>query len=259
MTKHKIAKKDKSLKKPKEMNETNETKNIMNRKNHEDSENTIQNEIYKLHVVIVHHGLGTKVIHIAKESGIPGGTVIFGKGTAQNPILKFLALADYRKEIVLVLGKESHGAEFLKKVTEKLKFYKPNSGIAFSIPVNQIIGSKYGSNVRPEGNISGGEKMDMYHSIFVIVDRGNAKEVVDAANESGAKGATVINARGSGIHETSKLFAFDIEPEKEIVLILVKRDITETVTKAIKERSSIAEAGKGIMFVQSVDEVYGIQ
>ncbi len=259
MTKHKIPKKDKSLKKPNGMNDTSETKNTMDRKESEESKNTIQTEIYKLHVVIVHHGLGTKVIHIAKESGIPGGTVILGKGTAQNPILKFLALADYRKEIVLVLGKESHGAEFLKKVTEKLKFHKPNSGIAFSIPVNQIIGSKYGSNVRPEENISGGEEMDRYHSIFVIVDRGNAKEVVDAANESGAKGATVINARGSGIHETSKLFAFDIEPEKEIVMILVKRDITEKVTKAIKEKSSIAEAGKGIMFVQSVDEVYGIQ
>ncbi len=222
-------------------------------------ENPMSKETYKLHVVIVHHGLGSKVMHLAKECGISGGTVILGKGTAQNRILKFLALADYRKEIVLALGKAEHGKAFLEKITEKLKFNKPNSGIAFSIPVNQIIGSHYGSDARPGNNTSGGEKMDMYHSIFVIVDRGNAKEVVDAANESGAKGATVINARGSGIHETSKLFAFDIEPEKEIVMILVKRDITEEVTKAIKEKSSIDEAGKGIMFVQSVDEVYGIQ
>ncbi len=259
MAKHKIAKKDKSIKKHQGVKDTQETKATKDRINPEESKSTIENEIYKLHLVIVHHGLGTKVMHLAKACGIPGGTVILGKGTAQNRILKFLALADYRKEIVLVLGKADHGKAFLEKVTEKLKFNKPNSGIAFSIPVNQIIGSKYGSNVRPAADISGGEKMDMYHSIFVIVDRGNAKEVVDAANESGAKGATVINARGSGIHETSKLFAFDIEPEKEIVLILVKRDITETVTKAIKEKSSIAEAGKGIMFVQSVDDVYGIQ
>ena len=222
-------------------------------------EQGIPKEIFNLHVVIVHHGLGSKVMHLAKECGIPGGTVILGKGTAQNRLLKYLALADYRKEIVLVLGKQSHGELFLKKVTEKLKFKKPNSGIAFSIPVNQIIGSNYGANARPRKNTNGGEEMDMYQSIFVIVDRGNAKEVVDAANDSGAKGATVINARGSGIHETSKLFAFEIEPEKEIVMILVKRDITEKVTKAIKERSSIDEAGKGIMFVQSVDEVYGIQ
>ncbi len=237
MAKHKIPKKDKNIVKA----------------------GAVKNEVFKLYLVIVHHGTGSKVIHIAKESGIPGGTIILGKGTAQNPVLKFLALADYRKEIVMVLGKAGHGEVFLANVSKKLKFHKPNSGIAFSIPVNEIVGSKYGAGARPAANTSGGEKMEMYHSIFVIVDRGNAKEVVDAANESGAKGATVINARGSGIHETSKLFAFEIEPEKEIVMILVRRDITEKVTRAIKEKSSIDEAGKGIMFVQSVDEVYGIQ
>jgi len=236
------------------------TKDINNKGiDSKDSANREEAEVFKLYMVIVHHGLGSKVIQIAKESGIPGGTVILGKGTAQNPILKFLALADYRKEIVMVLGKVDHGKVFLQNVSEKLKFHKPNSGIAFSVPVSNIIGSKYCAGAKPPENTNGGERMEMYQSIFVIVDRGSAKEVVDAANESGAKGATVINARGSGIHETSKLFAFEIEPEKEIVMILVKREISEKVTRAIKEKSSIDEAGKGIMFVQPVDEVYGIQ
>ena len=42
--------------------------------------------------------------------------------------------------------------------------------------------------------------------------------MIDAATAAGSKGGTVINAR-SGIHEEQTLF-MDIEPEKEIVLII---------------------------------------
>ena len=121
-----------------------------------------------------------------------------------------------------------------------------------------MYGSNYCSKNESQENKDGVENMKLYNSIFAIVDRGHAACVVEAANEAGAKGATIINARGSGIHETSKLFAFDIEPEKEIVLILVGADITSKVCDSIVKKSEIDQAGKGIMFVQDVSQVYGV-
>ncbi len=212
---------------------------------------------YQLNFVIVNHGLGSKVVSIAKNNDIPGGTILLGKGTAKSSFLKFLELADMRKEVVLILSKTTHGKTFLEAVTKKLKLNKPYSGIAFSIPLLNVMGTQY----CPENNTLETKKENenmIYDSIFVIVDRGNACHVVEAANESGARGATIINARGSGIHETSKLFSFDIEPEKEIVLILVKKTITQSVCNAIKEKVALDEPGKGILFVQSVDQVYGV-
>ena len=60
------------------------------------------------------------------------------------------------------------------------------------------------------------------------------------------------------IHETSKVFNMEIEPEKEIVLIVLKRDITEKVVSAIRDEFDIEKPGNGIMFVQDIKQVYGL-
>jgi len=59
---------------------------------------------YQLLVVIVNFGLGSKVLKIAKQEGIGGGTIVIGKGTHRQPILEFLELAETRKEIVMMIA-----------------------------------------------------------------------------------------------------------------------------------------------------------
>ncbi len=213
---------------------------------------------YELNVVIVKDGMGSKVIALAKKCGISGGTVILGKGTVKNSILQFFELAETTKEIVLVLSCSQTGCAFLTLVNKELRLEKPNHGIAFSIPVINIMGTHYYSKVANEKCESKGDEMILYNSIFVIVDKGNAKHVVEAANEAGACGATIINARGSGLHETSKLFAIEIEPEKEIVIILAESEKASAICEKINDKIDIEESGKGIMFVQNVNKVYGV-
>jgi len=207
--------------------------------------------------VIVNFGTGSKIIKQARKSGIKGGTIFLGKGTSENHILELLGISDIRKEVVLLVGDRETAYNALEDLNDKFNFHKPNHGIAFTIPVDSLIGSGY--NITFENrNIEGGEEI-MYNAIFVVVDRGLAEDVVDAAKSAGAKGATIINARGSGIHETQKLFAMEIEPEKEIVLILTDSSITGDVTKAINEKMEFSKPGHGIMFVLDVNKTYGIR
>jgi nitrogen regulatory protein PII len=105
----------------------------------------------------------------------------------------------------------------------------------------------------------GGQNMTTYKAIFIIVDKGKGESVVDVATDAGAKGATIINARGSGIHETSKLFNMDIEPEKEIVLILSKDEVVQPIVENLCQTLNIDEPGNGIIFVQEVHQTYGIR
>lgn len=216
---------------------------------------------YLLNIVIVKYGLGSKVISIAKKCGIFGGTIITGKGTAKKSLLSFFELADSRKEIVLVLANFHHECTFLANICKELRFDKPNSGIAFSIPTKNVMATSYGadSKIKEDSIEREGVNLNLYDAIFVIVDRGDGNAVVEAANEGGAKGATIINARGSGIHETAKLFSFEIEPEKEVVLILIEKKLTKQVCASIKEKTRIEDPGKGIMFVQGVSEAFGLQ
>ncbi len=44
----------------------------------------------------------------------------------------------------------------------------------------------------------------MYAAITVIVDKGKAEQVVEAAIAAGSNGGTIINARSSGIHENEQ-------------------------------------------------------
>lgn len=94
--------------------------------------------------------------------------------------------------------------------------------------------------------------------VVVIVERDMSGEVIDAAKAGGAEGATVLYGRGSGIHENEKFFGITIEPEKEIVLVLIDAEIRNRVLCSIKERIDIDRPGNGVAFVIDVSKVIGI-
>lgn len=210
----------------------------------------------ELYCAIVNNGLGRKVVRIGKENGLKGATVFRGVGTVNNRIANILGLDDIRKEIILSGADKETGDEAIEEIYRRLKLHKPNRGICFSLPLEQIIGSKFYSS---ENKLNKNEEDKMgYKLILTIVDRGNADTVVEAAQNAGSQGATIINARGSGIHETKKVFNIEIEPEKEIVLILAKANICEDITSEIRKELNIEEPGKGIIFILDVSQTHGL-
>jgi nitrogen regulatory protein PII len=212
---------------------------------------------FQLVCVIVNFGVGSRVLQIAKESGVPGGTVFLGKGTVENRLLRLLELSDSRKEVVLMVAGKSVVSAALRELDRVLRFDKPNHGIAFTIPVSAYLGT--GRYEYEEGSESGGVEQSMHHAIFVIVDRGKGQQVMDLARDAGARGGTIINARGSGIHEHSKLLNMEIEPEKEVVLIITEHSATRGIVLAVRDGLEIDKPGNGIIFVQPVLETYGIR
>jgi nitrogen regulatory protein PII len=98
-----------------------------------------------------------------------------------------------------------------------------------------------------------------YRLIFTIVNRGFGDTVIDAAREKGAKGGTIIYARGTGIHEQETFLNISITPEKEIVMILVAKDKVKEITQAILQDSGLKTPGRGICFVLPVTEALGLR
>ena len=98
----------------------------------------------------------------------------------------------------------------------------------------------------------------MYNAIIVVVEKGQAELVMDVAKAVGDRGGTIINARGSGTHETMKLLNKEIEPEIALVLMLTRSESTDGIVKAVRENLKIDEPGQGIIFVQPVSETYGV-
>ena len=212
---------------------------------------------FELLTVIVNDGVGTKILRAASKCGVCGGTVLLGRGTVKSSFLKFIELYEEEKEVVLIAAGKSTAYNLLEYLDKQFHFSKPHHGIAFCTPVRTVVGSKgCKTDIHDE---SEGAGSIMYNAIYVIVDKGNAEAVIDAATAAGSTGGTILNARGSGIHETSKLFSMEIEPEKEVVLIISEVAKTEEITASINNSLHLDEPGNGIMFVQDVSKVRGLK
>lgn len=99
---------------------------------------------------------------------------------------------------------------------------------------------------------------DKYELILCIVNAGFTDIVMDAAREVGARGGTVLNARGTANKEAEQFFHITIQPDKEIVLILVPEEIKDKVLHAVYQHAGLKTAGQGIAFSVTVDDVVGI-
>ena len=211
---------------------------------------------YELMCVVVTFGLGSKVLHTAKRCGMFGGTIFLGKGTVNSRILKMLSLSDIGKEILIMVSNRTVVRQTLETLNKEFRFDRPGHGIAFTTSVSSVAGARSCKGDRDRNER--GENDTMYQLITAIVDKGRAEEVIDAAVKAGSSGGTIINARGSGIHETSKLFAMDIEPEKEIVMILAAKETTEAIVSNARQQLDMDEPGNGIIFVQDINKTYGL-
>ena len=97
-----------------------------------------------------------------------------------------------------------------------------------------------------------------HEAIFCIVNSGYSEAVMDAAKKAGARGGTIINARGTAGKEAETFFHITVQPEKEIVMILVTKYIKDAVLNALYEEVGLDTAGQGIAFSVPVDSVVGL-
>lgn len=216
---------------------------------------------YRLLTLILSENQSHKCVRLAKELGYRGGLVIIGKGTVSSTVLNLLGIKNQRKEIVNYLLKAENAKEILDCFSKELQLNVPGHGIAFTTPV--IKTSKI-----PELEINHGdsaantdqrmEEKIMFKKLTVIVDRGMSDEVMDIARKAGVRGGTILHGRGAGAEIATNLFGVEIEPEKELVMILMPDELVDKVMNALTQELNMDEPGKGIMFVEPVLDTRGL-
>lgn len=97
-----------------------------------------------------------------------------------------------------------------------------------------------------------------YEMIVCIVNDGFSDAVMDAAKEFGASGGTVMFARGTATHEAEDFFKIAIHPEKEMVMILVPKELKDNILHALYRSVGLKTPGQGIAFSLPVDSVVGL-
>lgn len=198
-----------------------------------------------------------KSIRIAKEKDIRGGIVLLGRGTVSSATLNLLGIKSQKKEVINILLEKEKAKEILDILTKELQLHQPGHGIAFTTPVI-ITGQITDEQISTLDTVHGMEGERMFNKLTVVVNRGVAEDVMDIARKSGVKGGTILHGRGTGAEHTAKLFGMEIEPEKELVMILLPTDLTEPVVNNLHKELKLDEPGNGILFVEPVLDVRGL-
>ena len=94
--------------------------------------------------------------------------------------------------------------------------------------------------------------------IFAIVNAGFAEEAMDVAREQGARGGTIITARGVAREEAAAFFGITIHAEKEILMMVVEKDIRDKVLNALYKDMGLGKKSQGIVFSLPVSDVAGL-
>lgn len=98
-----------------------------------------------------------------------------------------------------------------------------------------------------------------YEMIVSIVNAGFSGEVMKVAHELGVKGGTILHARGTASKQAESMFKITITPEKDMLFIVVERELTEAVLKALYENVGINTEANGIAFVLPVTNHVGLK
>lgn len=94
--------------------------------------------------------------------------------------------------------------------------------------------------------------------IFAIVNSGYAEEVMEVARDNGARGGTILNARGVAGEEAAAFFGITLHAEKEILMIVVEKDIRDGILNAIYKQMGMGKKAQGIAFSLPVSDVAGL-
>lgn len=94
--------------------------------------------------------------------------------------------------------------------------------------------------------------------IIAIINRGFSDYVVSAARDAGATGATIMYGRGTADVD-KQVMGISLQPEREIIIILVNSTDKRKIMQAIADKTSLMEEGRSLCFSMPVNAVYGLK
>ena len=97
-----------------------------------------------------------------------------------------------------------------------------------------------------------------YSLVVTIANRGYVDTIMEAATQAGARGGTVIHAKGVGDEEAGSFFGITLQPEKDLILMLVPQKEKLAVMQAVGKAAGMLTKAHGILFSLPVESFGGI-
>ena len=186
------------------------------------------------------------------------------QGSATSKTLDLIGLEKSEKMLMQSIVPHNKLAELKDGLTHKMKIDLPDRGIALATPLQSIASKKVLSHILTDMNEENREMIDdnerkiSMELIVSICAKGHSDEIMNAAREAGARGGTIVKAKGTASAGTDKFFGMAISDEKEITYIVAKKEQRSDIMKAIASYT-YADGAHPIVFSLPVTETAGFR
>lgn len=195
-----------------------------------------------------------KLKNILKKYKLNFNVMTYGSGTASLSLLTYFGLDKVKKSLYFSLIPSSIEEKVLQELETKLNLKQIGEGIGFTISLTSS--NKFIKDILDkEGDMM--KNKDEYELIITIVKEGYSDLVMQAAKKEKATGGTVIYGRSLESSRTI-LANLTIEPEKDIVLNIVPKEIKKQVMESINKETGVKTEARGLIMSIPIDNVIGL-
>lgn len=197
-----------------------------------------------------------KIKTIFKKYKLNYNCMTYGTGTASKSLLNYFGLNEIKKSIYFSLIPSNIEKNIFMDIKNKLKIKEIGSGISFTISLTSS--HKFIKDNLIKGEFNMISDNNNYELIVTIVKEGYSDQVMQAAKKVGCTGGTVIEGRSLGSTRTV-FMNLSIDPEKDIVLNIVSKDIKRKVMENINKECGVKTDARGLIIALPIDNVLGLQ
>ncbi|GAV19796.1 hypothetical protein MMIC_P0754 [Mariprofundus micogutta] len=96
--------------------------------------------------------------------------------------------------------------------------------------------------------------------LIVLVEDTKTEQIMNAAREAGATGATVVgDARGEGLNPKKTFFGLTLESQRDMVMFVVEEHLSRKILERVAEEAGFEEnPGSGVAFQLNVEDAIGL-
>lgn len=228
---------------------------------------------------IVQRGQGNTIVNAALDSGSTVPSVIYGEGTGLRDKLGLLRLTiPAEKEIVMTTVSDTDSDELMRVMIEAGKLDQPGKGFIYNYPVSKgIINSKIfrgkqkhaasmeqvilaidemrgNTDWRRRSEAMAGEQkpkqsafLTNLYDITIICNDGWAMEMVTAAMNAGASGATISKSK---YHHVNGKENPQISLARESANLIVSEGQKEVLLKAISDANAFGKEASSVIEIR---------
>lgn len=204
-------------------------------------------------VSILRRNLSERAISFLNGENISLTLGRYGRGTATKELAKMF-MPDREKCVLFSIMPYN----ISKKIMEGLLANCEHAGVAFTIPLSSVGGVNFYRYLEGKNKVEEEKNMEVKienELIIAVTNRGYTDNVMNVAREAGARGGTVVHARGTGDEASEKFFGETIGAEREMIFIVATKEDRKNIMNAIMEKIGASSEAQTYVFALPVLDV----